>query len=246
MTGFDPLCPDSDGADITESVKLQLYGTVASLSCCAELRDKGEKPDTIACHSMGIYPALAASGSIDRQAALELTFSFGVALSSMRTKGEYALGCVTGMEEKRLAEIARKSGVFIANRNTSRHFLLAGEKAKIVAALEMSEASGAFSARIYPCDAPLHTPLLRETTQKLKMIASGHVFVEPNIPLFEPLTQNRLTAGRIPSFLVDEICRPVFWDRTYMFLKGIGVSEFTEIAFSPLLSKFNRWIDNEL
>ncbi|NTW98579.1 MAG: ACP S-malonyltransferase [Geobacteraceae bacterium] len=246
LTGCNPLENDTSTSDISQSVRLQLLGTCISLHRFSQLTKQGDGPDLIAEHSMGIYPALAASGSIESATALELTYRFGVAMAKMGKQQEYALGCVIGMSCTPLEGIAANNAVHIANYNTSRHFLLAGERKNIDAALVEAGASGAFSSTVFPCDAPLHTPLIAEITGDIRQIVAGYSYREPQIPLVEHISQTSLTAATIPSFLVDELCRPVYWDTTYRTLRSRGVTRFQEVGDGTSLSKFNRWIDSEI
>lgn len=244
ITGFDPSAP-ADSRGMQESVRLQLSGTAMSLYHAALSGKTGEKPDMIAEHSMGIYPALAASGSIEPATALELTWRIGTRMAQMGETREYALACVTGLQSGTLQAIAANSGAYIANCNTSRHFLLAGEKSAIDVAVKDAAAAGAFSASTFPCDAPLHTPLLCEIAGDLRRIVEDYDFKEPHVPLVEHIDQTLLSAVQIPAFLVDELCKPVFWDKTYLALCAKGISDFREMGHPRVLAKFNRWIDSE-
>lgn len=245
ITGYDPSAPTAPDSSLAESVKLQLFGTTMSLYHAAVLGNTGEKPDIVAEHSMGIYPALAAAGSIEPETALELTWRIGTCMAKMGRRKEYALGCVIGMDVTTLQPIADKSGVYIANHNTSRHFLLAGERNRIETAMKEAVAARAFSVSIFPCDAPLHTPLIEEIARDLQRIIDAYDFQEPAVPLLEHITQTAMTAGKIPAFLVDELCKPVYWDKTYRALCAGGTTKFQELTATPVLAKFNRWIDSE-
>jgi len=194
---------------------------------------------------MGIYAALAASGSIDRATALALTCRIGVAMTQLGRQRDYALGCVIGLDVGPLEVIAANNGIHIANHNTSRHFLLAGERCRVEAAALEATACGAFSVRVFPCDAPLHTPLIGEISGDLQRIVADYSYGEPRTPLVEHIGQTTLTAAQIPAFLVEELCRPVFWETTYRLLRSRGVTRFQELGVGSALSKFNRWIDSE-
>jgi [acyl-carrier-protein] S-malonyltransferase len=244
-TGFNPLESGTSASELSESVRLQLFGACISLYRIDQLASQGIGPDLIAEHSMGIYPALAASGSIDTATALALTCRIGLAMAQLGRQREYALGSVIGMALGPLEALAANNGVHIANHNTSRHFLLAGERSSVEAAALEATAAGAFSVRVFPCDAPLHTPLIGAITAELQRIVSEYSYREPRIPLVEHIGQTTLTAARIPAFLVDELCRPVYWETTYRSLRSRGVTRFQELGLGSALSKFNRWIDSE-
>jgi len=229
----------------TEQVALQVYGVATSLYRHRRLLAEGVGPAVIAEHSMGIYAALAACGSVSERDALEMAFRAGVCMEQRFQGQEYALGCVTGLTEQPLNAICADNGVYPANVNTSRHMLLAGSRPGIEAACGEAMQAGAFSAGVFPCDAPLHTPLMEEIGSDLAEIFDDYGYRESAIPLVEHISQTTLTAPRIPLFLVEELCRPVCWERTYRALRSRGVTLFREVGAGKALTKFNRWIDSE-
>jgi len=229
----------------TENVKLQVYGAAMSLYRHRLLLRQGMKPDIVAEHSMGIYPALAACGSIAEEEALELAFRIGVCFARLGEKDSYALGCVIGLPLEPLSAIAANNGIYLANLNTSRHFLLSGQAAAMAGAVAEALAGGAFSAKAFPCDAPLHSPLMEEIAAPLAEICGEYRYQEPAMPLINHIDQKHLAAAEIPGFLVRELCVPVFWERTYLALLATGVKKCLEAGTGDSLKKFNRWIDNE-
>ena len=245
VSGFNPLDGEQSARQLSDSIRLQLFGVSMSLYRFELLQRQHGLPDVIAEHSLGIYPALASCGSIDSSTALELTLRVGRCLAGMGEREKYALGSVVGLTAGQLATIVSNHGVWIANYNTSRHFLLAGERDNVQAATLDAEAAGAFSVGLFPCDAPLHTELVGEVAGELRSIVAEYTFREPQIPLLEHLEQRRLTAALIPAFLVEELCRPVFWEQSYRALQREGVQRFHEAGAGQALSKFNRWIDSE-
>lgn len=244
-TGFDPSAwQDVDGVT-PENVRLQLYGTAYSLCRARQLRLAGQAPEVILEHSLGIYAALAACGSISERAALELTARVGRILARMAETDRYALGCIIGLGSGAVEAAAANHGVHVANYNTSSHFLLAGKRTRIMAALEECSAAGAFSLSVFDCDAPLHTPLLAEVAADLEMVFSDYRYAEPLIPLLNHIDQQPLTAGRIAAFLLDELLRPVWWQLSYAAALQLGAATFLEVGAGEALKKFNRWIDSE-
>ncbi|HEX2768038.1 MAG TPA: acyltransferase domain-containing protein [Geobacteraceae bacterium] len=229
----------------TENVKLQVYGTAMSLYRNRMLR-REISPDMIAEHSMGIYPALAACGSVSEEEALELAFRIGVCFARLGEKDSYALGCVIGLPLEPLSAIAVNNGIYLANLNTSRHFLLSGPAAAMAGAVAEALAGGAFSAKAFPCDAPLHSPLMEEIAAPLAEICAEYRYQEPAMPLINHINQKPLVAAEIAGFLVRELCEPVFWERSYLALKSAGVERCYEAGVGDSLKKYNRWIDNEI
>jgi malonyl CoA-acyl carrier protein transacylase len=228
----------------SENVKLQVYGAAMSLYRNRLLR-REIVPDIVAEHSMGIYPALAACGSVSEEEALELAFRIGLCFASLGEKDAYSLGCVIGLTVEPLSAIAANNGIYLANLNTSRHFLLSGRAANMDSAVSEALAGGAFSAKAFPCDAPLHSLLMEEISAPLTEICGEYRYQEPAVPLINHIDQKPLAAAEIPAFLVRELCVPVYWEKTYLALTAAGVKKCFEAGAGDSLKKYNRWIDNE-
>ena len=229
----------------SENVKLQVYGAAMSLYQNRLQLRQGVKPDILSEHSMGIYPARAACGSISEEDALELTFRIGVCFAKMGEMDSYELGCVIGLTREPLSAIAANNGVYLANLNTSRHFLLTGRAANMAGAMAEARAGGAFSAKTFLSDAPLHSTLMEEIATPLTEICGEYRYQEPAIPLVNHIDQKLLTASEIQEFLVRELSLPVYWEQTYLALIAGGVKKFIETGAGDSLKKYNRWIDNE-
>lgn len=230
----------------TDNVKLQVYGVAMSLWHARKLGRENIRPAIAAEHSMGIYPALALCGCLSEGEILELTFRAGSCMARMGEKREYALGCVTGLTVEPLLAIAESNGVHLANFNTSRHFLLSGERGDIANAAAEALENGAFTASTFPCDAPLHTPLMEEIASPLREIFSAFQFREPLTPLMNHIDQDFLSASEIPDFLIRELCEPVYWEQTYRALHAAGATRFFEVGAGDSLKKYNRWIQHEM
>jgi malonyl CoA-acyl carrier protein transacylase len=107
-------------------------------------------------------------------------------------------------------------------------------------------AGGAFSARAFPSDAPLHTPLMEEVATPIAEICGAFRYREPAVPLLDHIDQKRLKASEMAPFMVRELSLPVYWERSYLALKAAGVGKFLEVGSGDSLKKYNRWIDSEM
>lgn len=244
-TGFDPSTWPDGGTLPGQHVRLQLYGTSFSLYRARLLRSSGQEPEVVLEHSLGIYAALAVCGCISERDALEMTGRVGRVLARMAENDRYALGCIIGLGSVAVEAAAANHGVHVANYNTSSHFLLAGKRQRIIAALEECAGAGAFSLSVFDCDAPLHTPLLADVSADLRTIFSDYRYREARVPLLNHIDQQPLTALRIPVFLLDELLSPVWWQRSYSAARQRGATTFLEVGAGEALKKFNRWIDSE-
>jgi malonyl CoA-acyl carrier protein transacylase len=244
-TGLDLRSLTWHGEAAPASVALQVYGAALSLYHTRRQQHNGNRPAVIAEHSMGIYAALAASGATSEGDALELTCRIGRCMARMAEQGSYALGCMVGLPLEPLLAIAENHGVYLANHNTSRHFLLSGERFAMEAAVTEALHGGAFSAKVFPCDAPLHTPLMAAVADGLREIIADYRFTQPRIPLMNHIDQDFLAADEIAEFLLRELLLPVYWEQTYRALRAAGVTKFIEAGVGDALKKYNRWIDSD-
>lgn len=233
------------GKGSTDNVKLQLFGVAMSIYQARKMRRQGITPDLAAEHSMGIYPALAACGCLPEAEVIELTYRAGSCMAQMGKSRRYALGCVIGLTLEPLLAVAENTGVHLANHNTSRHFLLSGERSDMETAMAEALAQGAFSAKTFDCDAPLHTPLMAEAERELRDIFADYRYAEPFCPLMDHLDQEYLTASDLVDFMQRQLFQPVFWERTYHALRAAGVGTFLEVGVGDSLKKYNRWIESE-
>ncbi len=233
------------GREWTESVKLQVYGVVMSLYETRRFRSTGITPSIIGEHSLGIYPALAACSSLPEEEAIELAFRVGCATAVMGESGTYAIGCVVGLTLEPLQAIAENNGVYLANLNTSRHFLLSGERKNMEAAMAEALNAGAFSAKTFACDAPLHTPLMAVVADEMRIVFNDYRYREPAVPLMNHIDQDCLTAADMAAFMLRGMQMPVYWEKTYLALKAAGGGRFYEAGVGESLKKFNRWIESE-
>lgn len=255
FAGVAALCRERTGLDLpgftwsgeshSEQVALQVYGVAMSLYRNRLLLADGCKPDLVAEHSMGIYAALAACGVIAEGDALEMAFRAGCCMERCFRGREYALGCLVGLTSEKADALAGAGAVFPANHNTSHHVLLAGGRSEMEAALGEALKQGAFSAKLYPCDAPLHSPLLADAEMELTAVFRDYRYGEPAIPLMNHIDQEFLTATQIPAFLLRELTETVRWERTYRALKTFGVTSFMEVGAGDALRKYNRWIASQ-
>ncbi len=230
---------------MSPNVCMQVYGVAMSLYSTRKLISSGNKPDIITQHSMGIYPALAASGVLSEEDALEIAFRVGNCMAAMNKENQYLLGCVIGLTADILLPTLPASGAYIANFNTSRHFLLAGLKIDILILMDKLLDLGAFSVSHFNCDAPLHTPLIAQISNELNVIFDDYCYATPTIPLVSHKGEYLKTAEDIRIFLHDELLKPVYWEKTVAFIKSSGCNKFIEVGSGTALNKFNRWIESE-
>ncbi len=185
-------------------------------------------------HSLGELSALAASGSLDVEDALELVVLRGelMAAAAESSPGGGMLALLRGTLEQ-ARELASEHGVSVANDNAPGQVVLSGDLGALgevaAAARDMGlrairlDVAGAFHS---PAMAPAEAPFLA---------ALRHLtFVEPRVPVFSSMTATPLVA---PFQLAGALARPVRWRETMQALAKFGGTRFVDVGPGDTLAR---------
>ena len=231
------------------NVKLQLSSYVISLIHYYRLQREGIFPHVIAEHSMGIYAALVASGSIDFREGLLITRDIGLLIEKRAREIEGSMCLILGLGMDQIERIRDQLDgyrISIANYNGSRNFVLSGLKEGIDMVIPLSLDMGAIAAHRLTFSVPLHSDLMEPVRAEILGLVDGMAVREPKVPVFNHMTLSFLERGDIKTFLAEEICRPVYWEGCVRELVGRGVTSFIEVGYDATLCKLIRWIDREI
>ena len=248
FSGFDVLNFSFQEGDWEPyiNVKLQLSSYVISLIHFYQLQREGIFPHCIAEHSMGIYAALVASGTMDFREGLLVTRDIGLLIERRARElgGSMCLVLGLGMDQiERVREQLDGYRISIANYNGSRNFVLSGLKEGIDRVIPLSLNMGAIAAHRLTFSAPLHSHLMEPVRTEILELAGRMAVKEPKVPILNHMNLSFLKKGDIKTFLAEEICRPVYWEGCVRELARWGVTWFIEVGYDATLCKLIRWID---
>ena len=248
LSGFDILNFSFQEGDWEPyiNVKLQLSSYVISLIHFYQLQREGIFPHCIAEHSMGIYAALVASGTMDFREGLLVTRDIGLLIERRARElgGSMCLVLGLGMDQiERVREQLDGYRISIANYNGSRNFVLSGLKEGIDRVIPLSLNMGAIAAHRLTFSAPLHSHLMEPVRTEILELAGRMAVKEPKVPILNHMNLSFLKKGDIKTFLAEEICRPVYWEGCVRELARWGVTWFIEVGYDATLCKLIRWID---
>ena len=231
------------------NVKLQLSSYIISLIHYYRLQRQGVFPHVIAEHSMGIYAALVASGSIDFREGLLLTRDIGLLIEKRAREIGGSMCLILGLEMdqvERLRDQLDGYRISIANHNGSRNFVLSGLKEGIDRVISLCLDMGAIAAYQLTFSVPLHCDLMEPVRSEIQGLVDRIEVKEPRVPVLNHMGLSFLKKGDIKPFLAEEICRPVYWEGCVRELLGRGVTWFIEVGYDATLCKLIRWIDREV
>jgi [acyl-carrier-protein] S-malonyltransferase len=235
--------------DCCLNLKLQVASYLLSMVSFEQYQRKGGQWDFITEHSMGIYAALAAAGSVTFEDGLAITKGIGLILENVGKENPGGMAAIIGLESEEMKRICSEvaGDLYVANVNGSRQFVLSGDVASLDRSIELSEKRGAVSAQRLTFNTPLHSPLMESITGAVRTFITNFTVQSPQIPLVSHWSGKPLSdPDEIKQFLVEELCRPVDWEGCVQYLLSQDVTCFIEMGPQSTLTKLIRWIDRDV
>jgi [acyl-carrier-protein] S-malonyltransferase len=194
------------------------------------------QPDAVAGHSLGEFTALAASGALRFEDALQLVSQRAFAMQKACELVDSTMAAVLGMED---AEVERICASFTnevvvpANYNSPGQLVISGSRVGIEqAAIQLQEA-GAKRVVVLAVGGAFHSPLMRPAQEELSKAIHDTVFSKPICPVYQnvhalPVTDPEL----IRSNLIAQLTAPVRWTKIIENMITDGVTTFIEVGGS--------------
>ena len=231
------------------NLKLQVVSYLSSMLSFDRYRQAGGRWDSITEHSMGIYAALVAAGAITFEDGLEVVHGIGLILEELGRERPGGMAAVVGLSREDVEAICQEldDGLYLANLNASRHFVVSGEMSSVDKGMELALERGALSVHRLTFNIALHSPLMESIREKVRKLLVGFRINPPQTPVMShwagvPL----IDPDQIREFLVEQLCRPVDWERCVRSLLAKKITCFVEVGSSDTLTKLIRWIDRDV
>ncbi|MBC2580401.1 ACP S-malonyltransferase [Clostridium sp. DJ247] len=203
---------------ITKYTQPALY-VVNVLSYLKAIKDKKEKPDFVAGHSLGEYSALQVAG----------VFSFETGLKIVRKRAELmntatggAMAAVIGLTEYEVRGIINNNfdSIDIANLNAPKQIVISGPGEDIKNAKAIFEKSGARAYVILKVSGAFHSRYMNDAAKEFKEYISQFEFSTPSIPIISNLTARPYKYSEIVTNMVGQMVGSVKWTETVCYLMG--------------------------
>ncbi|RST22429.1 [acyl-carrier-protein] S-malonyltransferase [Streptomyces sp. WAC04770] len=195
--------------------------------------------DFLAGHSLGEYSALFAAGAFDFETGLTLVRRRAELMSQVSGG---AMAAVVGLSEQTVQQTLERhgaTGVVIANYNAPEQFVLSGsreELARIKPVFEQVEGVRGFvPVRV---SGPFHAPAMAPAADRFRSLLASVEVDELRTPVISNVTGRPFgpDAQEVRDLLADQIARPVRWTDCIRYLRDAGVSAFTELGESKVLT----------
>ncbi len=219
----------------TDYTQPALY-IVNSLMYLKKVQQSG-KPDFVAGHSLGEYNALFAAEVFDFATGLKLVQKRGAIMAKAEGGG---MGAVIGLEPEKIKEVLKNTGlesIDIANFNSPGQTVISGPKADIGKLTGVFEKSGARLFVPLAVSGAFHSRYMKPAKEEFEKYLEQFTFKSPKIPVIANYTAKKYEDNVIKENLASQICNPVRWVETVMFLKQQPNAEFEEIGPGKVLTK---------
>ena len=241
------LCFDeNDKLDQTAYTQAALVTTC--LAMARTLEEKGVRADVTAGLSLGEYCAIAVAGGMSDLDAVWAVRKRGVLMEEAVPTGVGAMAAVLGLSAEQIEKVTEEiKGVTVANYNCPGQVVITGETDSVDAAKEKLLECGA--KRVLPLNVsgPFHSPMLKESGEKLSEVLDQIHFHELELPYVTNVTAEPITdICKTKELLKEQVAASVRWQQSMERMIEDGVDTFIEIGpgktLAGFLKKINRTV----
>ena len=226
LVGADPFEYVADG---TRFAQPAIY--CASLAGWEQLGRP--HPAAAAGHSLGELAALAAAGALDHADGLRLAARRGELMQKAAERGGGGMLAVLGSPELAV-EVARTTGLTVANLNAPDETILAGPRDSLDEARRDVKERGARAIRL-PVKGAFHSPEMESALSGYGEVLAETAFAEPVFPVLSCISARRFVAPR--HELASALVQPVRWQETVLELRRHGIDEWVETGPGTVLTR---------
>jgi len=214
----------------------------------AKTLGKDFNPDMVAGHSLGEITALAAVGSLDFEAALELISKRASAMQKVCEDENTGMAVVVGLYDVIVKDVCKQiDGIVVpSNYNAPNQVVISGEMNALKEACKKLR-PGATAIVNLPVSGAFHSPFMKPIIEEFKLAIEETKFKDPIYPIYQNVTAR--PSGNIELIkrnLIDQLTHPVMWRHTILHMVEDGATEFTEIGPGNFLKGLVRKINKNV
>jgi [acyl-carrier-protein] S-malonyltransferase len=196
--------------------------------------------------SLGEYTALHLGGAFGFEEGLKLVAARGRYMQEAAVASPGGMVAILGADEaavNKLCEDAAEGEVLVpANYNTPGQIVISGTKAACERAVKACEAAG-MKASMLKVAGAFHSPLMQPAADRMAQELERVTLAAPSYPVYSNVTgQPHTDVASMKRLLVEQIVRPVQWERTMKALLADESARFIELAPGRTLAGLARRI----
>ncbi|MCI3928181.1 ACP S-malonyltransferase [Streptomyces sp. AN091965] len=236
---IEKLCLENPERQLSQTVYAQPAIYVVNALHWSAAQENLPPADFLAGHSLGEYSALLAAGAFDFETGLTLVRRRAELMGHVR---DGAMAAVIGVSAQTIEKTLKQhdaTSVVIANYNAPEQFVLSGsheELARLKPVFEKVEGVRGFvPVRV---SGPFHAPAMAPAAARFRDVLASVDVGELRTPVISNVTGRPFgpDAQRVRELLAEQIAKPVRWTDCIRYLRNAGVSVFTELGESKVLT----------
>jgi [acyl-carrier-protein] S-malonyltransferase len=201
----------------------------------------GPAPAIVAGHSLGEYSALVASGVLRFADAVHLVHKRGVFMQEAVPPGAGSMAALLGVArqdvEALCAELGGGGVLQPANYNDPGQIVIAGETARVQAAVDAVKARRLGKPVLLKVSAPFHCRMLQPAAERLAHAFAQVMFHPFTVPVLSNVTAAPHPAPEtVQDLLVQQVCAPVRWEDAMRYAVTHGCDALLEVGPGKTLS----------
>lgn len=232
-------------AELTE-LQGQLFTYAFGVAVARAALADGLAPALMAGHSMGLYSALAAAGTLDFADGLRaVEEAFGV-VAEASAGVEASMAVVVGLDQAEVEALlaARPEGdtALLVNSNNDTTKIFAGLRADLEALVAAALAADALKARLLPVTSPYHHPgLLADASARFEASLRRFEWRPARVPIVSSIDRRLLIDGEaLIELTARNIATPIDWEAVVGTMVGEGVGLVLECGAGVSLTQNGR------
>jgi len=226
--------------ELTKTSNLQPCLMAVDVICCIAAEANGIKPEAVAGHSLGEYPALWACGVLSLEDTFRLVHLRGRLMEGAGEKNPGAMAAIIGLSKEDLHEILaplKEEGVIeLANHNSPEQIVITGEKGLVYRACQAVKEKGKRAVPLKISGA-FHSPLMRGPAEEFSRALDQVEFKTPKVPLYSNVSAQAETDPlRIKDLMKRQMQSPVRWYEIVTNMANDGFDIFVELGPKKVLT----------
>jgi [acyl-carrier-protein] S-malonyltransferase len=234
------ICFEGSIEELTSTDVLQPALTAVEIMIANIVMESGIKPDMLAGHSLGEYPAFAISGILNLGDTFKLVKERGRLMEEECRVAQGAMAAIIGLDMNTINEMLsafKERGILVpANHNSPEQIIVTGEKKLLEEFIPLVKEKGGKAIQLKVSGA-FHSPLMQGAKENFTALLNNTPFYQPIFNFFSNVTgNNEKEPERIKYLMAEQLVSPVLWLKQVNSMIAGGAKIFIEIGPKQVLS----------
>ena len=255
--GFDiaKICFEATEEDLASTENTQPAVLTTSFAMYRAAREKfvefdiGFSPKLFGGHSMGMFSAAVASGSLSFRDSLNLILERARLMGGFSEARPVGMAAIIGLNYEKVKEICEQATVGpdcrvdVANHNEELQTVISGDSTAIEGAMGIAKSFRAKAIRL-KLKVSSHTPLHEQQSNEFAAVVRKIKFQNPESPVVSNIGSHLMKTGvEIQSEFENQLKSPVLWADNVRRMVSEGVEMFVEAGPGHALTRMIRRIN---